>query len=108
MFLLINLSDLANIKKHKSDISITDTRLKILVICKLNLSWYSFAITITEVMDAGPAKIGVANGKTETLFPVFFMIFSFLSCLLLKSISIEIKSNITPPAILKDSKDIFK
>ena len=55
-------------KNNNKVIDITKTSPNKLVICKKILFLYSVAITITDVIAAGPANIGMANGKTDILF----------------------------------------
>ena len=63
---------------------------------------------MTEVIAAGPERRGIANGNIAILLLTFSIFFSFLSCLLSKSISIEIINRIIPPAILKAPNDILR
>ena len=58
--------------------------------------------TITDVIAAGPASKGIANGNNELFTAFFWKIFSFLEDLLSRSISKEIINKIIPPAILKE------
>ena len=64
--------------------------------------------TITEVIAAGPAKIGMAKGKIDEDIAPLCIDFSLRADLLSKSISIEINSKIIPPAILNEYNDIFR
>ena len=64
--------------------------------------------TITDVMAAGPAKIGMAKGKIDEDIAPLCIDFSLRADLLSKSISIEINSKIIPPAILNEYNDIFR
>ena len=64
--------------------------------------------TITEVIAAGPAKIGMAKGKIDEDIVPLCMDFSLRADRLSKSISIEINSKIIPPAILNEYNDIFR
>ena len=59
-------------------------------------------------MAAGPARIGIAKGNIDTFSLASMTMDSFLCCLLLNSISKEIKKSIIPPAILKAGKEIFR
>ena len=65
-------------------------------------------ITIIEVIAAGPDKIGMAKGNMDTLSFTSFAICSFLSCLLLKSISKAIMKSIKPPAILNEANEMLR
>ena len=64
--------------------------------------------TTTEVIAAGPAKIGMAKGKIDEDIAPLCIDFSLRADRLSKSISIEINSKIIPPAILNEYNDIFR
>ena len=64
--------------------------------------------TITDVIAAGPASKGIAKGNIEVVISFDAMDFSFRSDLLSNNISIDMRSNIIPPAILNEYKEISK
>ena len=107
-FLLRNSPHFEIITKKINVIVITLTKEAILTNCLIKLSPNSLIITITDVIAAGPERIGIAKGKIDTFSLASFTICSFLCCLLLKSISKAIIKSINPPAILKEAKEILR
>ena len=108
IFLLIIFEDFEAIKKIVKVKSKTKTKANIPTAWLVRLLPISETDTITEVIPAGPAIKGVAQGNTLTLSELYSRSSSFLRCLLSNNISIEIKNKIIPPAIVNAGKDIFR
>ena len=64
IFLLKNFSDLTVIKKKPRVISNTNNMAMALYMLYM-YPWLMLEVTMTEVMDAGPANKGIAKGHTE-------------------------------------------
>ena len=76
--------------------------------CFVKLTPMSVTETIIEVIAAGPANNGIANGNILILSERLLRPFSFLWFRLSKSISSEIINRIIPPAIVNAENDILR
>ena len=101
-FLEIYFSDFKNNMNNKLVINKTENKEAIWVTEYKKFPALLLDETITDVMAAGPANNGIANGNNEVLIAFFWKDFSFLKDLLSRSISKEIINKITPPAILNE------
>jgi hypothetical protein len=107
-FLFINCENFEAVKKNIKVKIKTEAKATIPTDWFVKLLPISETETITDVIAAGPAIMGVAKGNTLTFSELKSMSSSFLCCLLSNNISIEIINKMMPPPIVNAGKDIFK